>query len=159
VNSSLPVECVIGRRLTERRQTLATAESCSGGLVAHRITNVPGASEYFLGGVVAYGNDAKVNLLGVNPDDIADHGAVSEPVARRMAEGARSRFGADFGIGITGIAGPGGGAAGKPVGLVYIAVADGRTTVAARTVFDGPREAVKEQTAEKALFMLLERLA
>lgn len=136
------------------RQTLATAESCTGGLVAHRLTNVPGASDYFVGGVVAYSNDAKVALLGVDRAALAEHGAVSEVVARQMARGARNRFDADYGVGITGIAGPGGGSETKPVGLVYIAVAGPEEVWAGKFVFSGTREEIKSQAAGAALTAL-----
>jgi PncC family amidohydrolase len=152
------LESDIGRKLIERKATLATAESCSGGLIAHRITNVTGASAYFLGGVVSYSNQAKLDLLGVNATDLNTYGAVSEPVARQMAEGVRGRFGATWGIGVTGIAGPTGGTADKPVGLVYVAVAGPAGTAIRRNLFVGPRESVKEQTAQAALELLAEQL-
>lgn len=139
-------------------RTLAVAESCSGGLIAHRITDVPGASACFAGGVVAYSNEVKQALLGVNREDLDRHGAVSEPVARQMAEGVRGCMGADYGIGVTGIAGPDGGTAEKPVGLVYIAVADGSETVVTRNEFTGDRGQVKSQAADRALTMLGERI-
>ena len=116
--------------LTERRQTLATAESCTGGSIAVRFTALPGASAYFRCGVVAYSNDAKADILGVSADDIARYGAVSEQVARQMAEGARRVAGADYAIATTGIAGPTGGSEEKPVGTVWIAVATPERTVA-----------------------------
>jgi PncC family amidohydrolase len=153
------IERAICARMTALGRTLATAESCTGGLIAHRITNVPGASEVLVGGVVAYSNAVKVALLGVSEADLRAHGAVSEPVARQMAEGVRARLGADVGVGVTGIAGPGGGTAEKPVGLVYIAVANAGGTVAARHVFPGGREDVKRQTADEALNMVLEAIA
>lgn len=153
------IETRIGQRLAATKRSLATAESCSGGLIAHRITNIAGASDYFLGGVVAYSNAVKVALLGVSEADLATYGAVSEPVARQMAEGARARFGTDFGIGVTGIAGPGGGTAEKPVGLVYVAVAGPAGTRVTRNVFPGAREDVKQQTAQHALEILWEQLA
>ncbi|HEX2972716.1 MAG TPA: CinA family protein [Tepidisphaeraceae bacterium] len=152
------IECSIFDRLSVYERTLATAESCTGGLVAHRLTNVPGMSEFFLGGVVAYSNAAKMKFLGVGEADLASHGAVSEPVARQMAEGARAAFNADLGIGITGIAGPGGGTPEKPVGLVFIAVAGPGGSVVKRNVFPGTREQIKDQTAETALRMVLEYL-
>ena len=121
---------VVHKILTERRLTLAAAESCTGGSIAARFTAMPGASAYFLCGVVAYSNDAKVKLLGVDPAEIERHGAVSEQVARRMAEGARRAAGADYAVATTGIAGPAGGSAEKPVGTVWIAVASPERTVA-----------------------------
>jgi len=117
------LEAVAGRLLSEQGQTVAVAESCTGGLISHRFTDVPGSSEYFLGGVVAYSNEAKHSLLGVPEDLLVEHGAVSEPVARAMAEGVRERFNADIGVATTGISGPGGGSEEKPVGLVYVGIA------------------------------------
>ena len=153
-----PIEQVVGQYLNRFGRTLVTAESCSGGLIAHRVTNVSGSSEYFLGGVVAYSNKAKVQLLRVPKADLAAHGAVSEQVARHMAEGVRRRFRADYGIGVTGIAGPQGGTPEKPVGLVFIAVAAPEATAVLRNHFHGTRSAIKEETAERALKMLLEVL-
>ena len=156
-SKTLP-EILVGRHLNRLGRTLATAESWSGGLVAHRITNVPGSSGYFLGGVVAYSNKVKAALLRVPKADLVAHGAVSEQVARHMAEGARTRFGADYAVGVTGIAGPQGGTPEKPVGLVYIAVAAPEATTVLRNQFEGTREEVKEQTAARALEMLIEVL-
>ena len=121
---------VVHKILTERSLTLATAESCTGGSIAARFTAMPGASAYFLCGVVSYSNESKAELLGVDPADIARYGAVSEQVARQMAEGVRRTAGADYGMATTGIAGPSGGSAEKPVGTVWIAVATPRETVA-----------------------------
>lgn len=118
-----PMASVVGRLLGERRCTLAVAESCTGGLIAEQITAVPGASAWFLGGVVAYANSAKQSLLGVPEALLIEHGAVSEPVARAMAEGVRERFGADIGVSTTGISGPAGGTDEKPVGLVHVGIA------------------------------------
>lgn len=117
------LEVVTLRLLRERGERLAVAESCTGGLLAQRITSVAGASDVFLGGIVAYSNAAKNALLGVDDEALATHGAVSEPVARALAEGARERFGADWALATTGISGPGGGSPEKPVGLVYVALA------------------------------------
>ena len=144
--------------LIELRKTIATAESCSGGLIAHRLTNVPGASTPFVGGVVAYSNQVKQALLGVPEELLAAHGAVSEPVARAMAEGVRARLGTDWSVAVTGIAGPGGGSPEKPVGLVYMAVAGPGDTRAVRFQFSGDRESVKSQTAEAALELVWESL-
>lgn len=154
-----PIEAVIGLQLRAKGYGLALAESCTGGLIAHRITNVPGASQYLLGGVVAYSDDAKVTILGVEKQTLDSEGAVSEPVARAMAEGACARFGADLGIGVTGIAGPDGGTPDKPVGRVFIALAvPGDTRVEMQT-FSGDREAIKQQTADRSLELLLEYLS
>ena len=133
---------------------VATAESCTGGLVAYRLTRIPGASGCFPGGVTAYENAIKSRLLGVDPELLRDHGAVSEPTARAMAEGVRTLFQADFGVGVTGIAGPSGGSAARPVGLVYVAVADGQHTRVREFRFSGDRHAIREQTAEAALGLL-----
>jgi len=118
-----PLESVLGAMLRDAGETLAVAESCTGGELAERITRVAGASDYFLGGVVAYANEAKTKLLGVSPALLAEHGAVSEPVVCAMARGVRERLGADFGVATTGISGPGGGSEEKPVGTVFVAVA------------------------------------
>lgn len=132
-------------------QTLALAESCTGGLIGQMITSVPGASEYFLGGVVCYADEAKVDLLGVAGELIEARGAVSEPVAAAMAEGARKAFGADWAIGVTGIAGPAGGSADKPVGLAFIALAGPGGTDVRRHVFPGDRGIVRRRAAFAAL--------
>lgn len=141
--------------LRSRGSTVAVAESCTGGLVAKRLTDHPGSSDVFVGGVVAYANDAKIRHLGVDPGDIARHGAVSETVARAMARGVADRFGADAGIGVTGVAGPDGGTADKPVGTVWYATALGGQVVAKRARFMGDREAVRERSAQAALALLL----
>lgn len=152
------LESFIVRTLTERKQTLALAESCTGGFIANLITNVPGASAIFLGGLVTYSNEAKEKFLGVKQETIAAHGAVSEHVAREMAEGARRNVGADFAIAVTGIAGPGGGTPEKPVGTVHVAVATPTKTVAKR--FNNPydRETFKAVTAQQALDLLRREL-
>jgi nicotinamide-nucleotide amidase len=141
---------------TARKLTLATAESCTGGLLADRLTNVSGSSEYYLGGVVSYAYSAKEALLGVDHDTLMREGAVSEAVARQMAEGARSRLSADVGIGITGVAGPGGGTPDKPVGLVWIGLADSTGSRAVKYQWDGDRLGNKQQSAQAALEMLAE---
>jgi PncC family amidohydrolase len=139
-----------------RGRTVAAAESCTGGLVAHLITEVPGSSGYFRGGVVAYSDDVKRDLLGVPEEALRAHGAVSAQVAVAMAEGVRARVGADLGAGVTGVAGPGGGTDAKPVGLVYIAVAGGRTPVVQRFLWPHDREGNKRASAEAVLRLLLE---
>ena len=148
-----PLEAVVGQLLREHHMTIAVAESCTGGLLASRLTDVPGSSDYVELGVVCYSNTSKTELAGVPAALIAEHGAVSEPVARAMAEGIRTRAGTSIGVGITGIAGPGGGSEQKPVGTVSIAVArDGETRV--RTFqFIGGREMVKFQASQSALNM------
>lgn len=157
--NSIPVpEQFVLKSLSGAGQTLATAESCAGGLIAHRITNVPGASEVFLGGIIAYSNTVKTALLGVPEELLIAHGAVSEPVARAMAEGACRRLGSDWSVAVTGIAGPGGGTPEKPVGLVYVAVHGPRVSEVHRVRFQGDRESIKQQTAEAALRILREYL-
>jgi len=145
------MESVVGGMLRDAGKTLATAESCTGGLIAERLTDVPGSSDYFLGGVVAYGNAAKAQLLGVPADLIAREGAVSEPVVRAMAEGARARFGSDFALATSGISGPGGGTAAKPVGLVWIALAQAGGTHADSFVFSVDRSRHRSLTSQVAL--------
>ncbi len=146
-----PLEAVAGRLLRERGMTLAVAESCTGGLLAERVTHIAGASDYFLGGVVAYANAAKQALLGVPAELLDRHGAVSEPVARAMAEGARERFGADLALATTGVSGPGGGSAEKPVGTVCIALAREGGTHAERFVFPLDRARHRSLTAQIGL--------
>jgi nicotinamide-nucleotide amidase len=148
------LERVIVDRLTERGLKLGLAESCSGGLMAHRITNVPGSSDAFVAGIVSYSNEAKMSLLGVSCELIESHGAVSCEVAKAMASGARKAAGADIGIGITGIAGPGGATPTKPVGLVYIALSAEGVEPSQEYRFIGSRLEVKERSAQAALVML-----
>ena len=152
------LEAVVGAKLKARSQTLAAAESCSGGLIAHRITNVPGSSDYFERGYVTYSNHAKVELLGVDPEALRKFGAVSEIVAIQMAEGARLRAKTDWAISVTGIAGPGGGTAAKPVGLVHMAVAGAGYTKAKEFRFQGTREEIKFRVSQAALNFLRQEL-
>ena len=153
------IEEVVVKRLTDLRKTLALAESCTGGLLANRITNVPGASLVLLGGFVTYSNDSKISCAGVPQDLIAAHGAVSKPVAQAMAEGAAEKTGADFGIGITGIAGPTGGTPDKPAGTVFIAVSErGAETECRREFFPTDRETFKQLASQAALDMLRLRI-
>lgn len=152
------LEGTVVRMLTDRKATLAVAESCTGGLLAHRITNVPGASEVFKGGAITYSNELKLRLTGVKPETLAAHGAVSEATAREMAEGARERFGADYALAITGIAGPGGGSEAKPVGTVFVALAHGGGTEAIRSFNTYDRETFKNVTAQQALELLRRRI-
>ncbi len=146
-------------RLIQDGQTLATAESCTGGLIAHSVTDVPGSSACFLGGIVAYSNEAKMKFLGVAESTLVTHGAVSEDVALEMAAGALSKFGSSWALGVTGIAGPGGGTKEKPVGLVYIGLAGDAISEVARHEFGGTRQAIKQASANAALAMLWRHLA
>jgi nicotinamide-nucleotide amidase len=136
--------------------SVATAESCTGGGVAARLTSVSGSSAYVMGGIVAYSNEAKVALLGVDPEIIATSGAVSEPCAVAMARGARAAFGTTWAVSTTGIAGPTGATPAKPVGLVYLAVAGPVETICEEHVFPGDRAAVTAAATERALAMLVE---
>ena len=140
----------------ERGLTFATAESCTGGLVAARITSVPGASEVFLGGIISYANDVKRDVLGVPQEILEQAGAVSAECAEAMARGVRGRMKADVAVSVTGIAGPGGGTVVKPVGLVYFGVATGRLVFSEKALFSGDREAVRRQASERALVLLVE---
>jgi len=153
------LEAVVIRHLAERRQTLALAESCTGGFISNRLTNVSGASAVFQAGMVTYSNKAKESLLGVQPETLAKHGAVSEPVAREMAEGARARSEADFALAVTGIAGPTGGAPEKPVGTVFIALAGPQGTVVLQRLNSYDRETFKYVTSQQALELLRRTLA
>ena len=153
------LEAVVVTLLKERKETLATAESCTGGLIANQITNVSGASEVFLAGYVTYANSAKSDVLNVDSKLIDKHGAVSEAVARAMAEGAHTRAASTYGLATTGIAGPTGGSDEKPVGTVYIALASGDSeTVAKKFLFPTDRETFKQLAAQAALDLLRRRL-
>lgn len=148
----------LGPYLMGKEWHLATAESCTGGLIAHRITNVPGSSNFFECGFITYSNDAKAEHLGVPEKILIEHGAVSEPCARAMADGVRKTANCELGLSVTGIAGPGGGVPGKPVGTVYMAVSHPSGLICRHFVFEGGRQEVKEQTAEAALTMLREAI-
>ena len=152
------LETAVAALLAARRATLALAESCTGGLVAAKLVAVPGISAHLLEGVVCYADESKVRTAGVPEELIEAHGAVSEPVARAMAEGIRARNRATVGLGVTGIAGPGGGTPEKPVGLVWFAVADAAGTEAAREIFAGDRALIRERAANQALALLRLRL-
>jgi len=152
------MEEVVGLRLAVAGFTLAVAESCTGGLVAQRLTEVPGSSSYFMEGVVTYSNEAKTRLLGVPAELIEEHGAVSAEVAEAMAEGVKERAGTDFGLSVTGVAGPGGGTPGKPVGLVYIALSDDAHTEHRRIMLPGDRHLIRWRSSQAALDLLRRRL-
>lgn len=149
---------VAGRLLREQGATVTTAESCTGGLLGKLFTDVPGASDYFRCGWVAYSNEAKTALLGVKKGVLAEHGAVSEPVVRQMATGARRGAGTDYALAVTGIAGPSGGTPEKPVGLVYLALAAGDGVQVERWVLPGDRDGVRQRSVLVALDMLRRRL-
>ena len=152
------MEEVVGRRLAMTEFTVAVAESCTGGLIAQRLTSVPGSSKYFIEGVVTYSNESKTRLLGVDKKLIKEFGAVSQQVARDMARGVRHRAKTDFGLAVTGVAGPGGGTEEKPVGLVYIALADDAHTEHKKLTIPGDRELVRWRASQAALDMLRRRL-
>jgi len=152
------MEQVVGLKLTVGGFTLGVAESCTGGLVAERLTDVPGSSRYFIEGVVAYSNDAKINTLGVDPELLRRQGAVSAEVAEAMATGIRKRANTDFGLSVTGIAGPDGGSEEKPVGLVYIALADDSHTEHKRLMIPGDRQLVRWRASQAVLDLLRRRL-
>ncbi|MBM2886619.1 CinA family protein [Chromobacterium amazonense] len=149
----------LGALLLGRGESIATAESCTGGLIAAAITDIPGSSAWFSHGVVSYGNQAKQQLLGVQASSLMDHGAVSERVVREMAVGAQTLADADWAVAVSGIAGPDGGSPEKPVGLVWLAIAHpGGQAEAWSCHFGGDREAVRRQTVEEALARLLQRI-
>lgn len=152
------LEYQIGLLLRVCGLKLATAESCTGGLVADRITNIPGSSDYFLGGVVAYDNTVKINLLNVPARLLARYGAVSEETVRAMAEGARSLLGADIAVSVSGVAGPGGGSAEKPVGTTWIGLAAPEGTWARHFCWKGDRMQNKASSADAALQFILDYL-
>ncbi len=150
------LEDVVAGMLTSKRLTIAVAESCTGGLLAQRLTNVPGSSAYFVEGVVAYSNDAKVDVVGVDPGLIETHGAVSAPVAEAMAEGIRARVRTDLGVSITGVAGPSGGTAEKPVGLVFIGLTSSRGVLHRRLAFGSEpgRQGIRHLASQAALNLI-----
>ncbi len=152
------LEAVLVRLLTQRKETLALAESCTGGCIADRLTDVPGASAVLLAGLVTYSNAAKQKFLGVQAETLARHGAVSEPVARQMAEGARQATGADYALSVTGIAGPSGGTPAKPVGTVFIGLAGPFETVVEQQFNPYDRETFKQVTSQQALELLRQKV-
>lgn len=148
----------LGEKLRDRKLTLAVAESCTGGLLGSKITDVAGSSEYFLGGVIAYQNEVKESLLHVPQDVIESHGAVSAQTVEAMAVGCRDLFKCDIAVSITGIAGPGGGSAEKPVGLVYVGLATASGVISHRFQWDGSRTQNKESSVRAAMEMILAAL-
>jgi nicotinamide-nucleotide amidase len=152
------LEAVVGMYLVMKERTVATAESCTGGLLAERLTRTPGSSNFFVGGAVCYSNELKTRLAGVPPVLIEEHGAVSKPVAQALAEGIRRNAKADMGIGITGVAGPSGGTPEKPVGLVFISLADERGTQVREFRFPGDRERIRYWASQAALEIIRRRI-
>jgi len=153
-----PLEHIVGELLRRRGLRLAIAESCTGGLVSHLITNIPGSSTYFMGGVIAYAYEAKVRLLGVSWQTLEKHGAVSQETVLEMAAGVRKALAADIGISVSGIAGPSGGTPEKPVGLTWIGLSTEGGDEAYSYIWEGNRMAVKEKSARQALRMLKDYL-
>ncbi len=152
--SDEPLEVVVGKLLSAHQHTLAVAESCTGGLITHRLTNVPGSSAYLIASVIAYAYQAKVAALGVTWETLDRFGAVSEETVREMARGAREKFSTTLGLAVTGVAGPAGGTPAKPVGLTYIALASADETIIERHIWKGDRLQIKEQTADSALALV-----
>ncbi|MFH1096089.1 MAG: CinA family protein [Candidatus Desantisbacteria bacterium] len=154
------IEMEIGRLLTIKGLTLSIAESCTGGMVCSRITDVPGSSMYFAGGVIVYSNKIKVQMLGVKQETLDTHGAVSAQIAIEMAKGVRERYETNIGLAITGIAGPGGGSMQKPVGLVYLSLEPSTgETICKKCKFIGERGDIRLQSTQVMLEMLLEYLS
>ncbi len=151
-----PIAEIVGKLLVAKQQTIACAESCTGGLLTSMLTDVAGSSAYVMGSVVSYTNSIKERLVGVNPATIAAHTEISAETAGEMAEGIRQLIGTDLGVGITGLAGPGGGTKVRPVGLVYIAVTGDKGTKVRENRFQGNRVEIKQQSAEMALQMIVE---
>ena len=147
----MKLEKVIGDRLREKAWTLSIAESCTGGLICDRITNVPGSSDYFEGGMVTYSNELKARYLGIPLDDIKRHGAVSPQVAKKMAQGVQKAFHTTFGLSTTGVAGPTGGTKRSPIGRVFIGFANGKRTWVRKLDLKGSRREIKKEAAERSL--------
>jgi nicotinamide-nucleotide amidase len=154
-SSDEPLEVRAGRLLRARGLTIALAESCTGGLIAHRLTNVAGSSDYLLGGVVSYSNAAKEKILGVQPGTLESHGAVSEQTALEMARGAQRLFGSSIAVAVTGVAGPGGGTDAKPVGLTYVGMIAPEHERVERFVWARDRAGNKSESADAALSMVI----
>jgi PncC family amidohydrolase len=154
----MPLEVQVGELLRQKKWKLAVAESCTGGLVGHLITNIPGSSDYYLGSVTAYAYEAKERLLGVRHETIVQYGVVSEQTVLEMAQGIRRVLGADVGVSISGIAGPGGGMPGKPVGLVWFGLSTPGGEQAVHYLFHGDRVENKSSAAQTALQLLIDVL-
>jgi nicotinamide-nucleotide amidase len=157
-DKAMKLEKLIGDLLRERGWTLSIAESCTGGLICDRITNVPGSSDYFEGGMVNYSNESKAKLLGIPLDYIRKYGAVSPQVARRMAQGVRKSFNTTFGLSTTGVAGPTGGTKRSPVGRVFIGIASGKRTWVKKLDLKGNRRQIKRKATERSLELFYEIL-
>lgn len=153
------IEARVGRMLVKSKMTIAIAESCTGGLISNRITNIPGSSKYFLIGIVAYSNRIKENVLGVPAHLLQKYGAVSEEVALEMAKRVRLLARADIGVGVTGIAGPAGGTKAKPVGLVYIGLAANKKRIVKKFLFKGSRRQIKLRASQAALNLICAHLS
>ena len=154
-----PLEALVGELLVQRGLTLAVAESCTGGLISHLITNVSGSSSYYLGGITSYANEAKMKLLEVSQETLEAHGAVSAETVLQMARGVRLALSADIGISTSGIAGPTGGSPDKPVGTTWIGFSAREGEEARHFLFHGDRLSIKEQAAQEALKLLVEHLS
>lgn len=155
---SIPKQDMLGKLLKGKGITLAVAESCTGGMIGHLITNVPGSSEYFSGGVIAYANEVKVEVLGVSPATLETFGAVSKETVLEMAKGIRALLNADIGISVSGIAGPDGGTKEKPVGTVWIGLGTPNYDQAKGFLFSGDRESIKQQAALSAMEIAIRHL-
>ena len=153
-----PLESVVGHLLRRQGKTLATAESCTGGYLGKLLTDIPGSSDFYQGGIISYSNDLKIRHLKVSPAALDRWGAVSEPVARQMARGVRNWSGADLGVSVTGIAGPSGGSPEKPVGLVYLGLSDCTETRARKLLLEGDREGIRLEACRIALDWIRRRL-
>jgi nicotinamide-nucleotide amidase len=154
----MKLEKLIGDLLREKGWTVSIAESCTGGLICDRITNISGSSDYFMGGMVNYSNESKVKHLGIPMDYISKYGAVSPQVARRMAQGVRETFNTTFGLSTTGVAGPTGGTKRSPVGRVFIGLTDGRRTWVQREDLKGGRLEIKRKATEKVFQFFYEKV-
>jgi len=154
IGGSPALEEQIGALLRKHEKTISTAESCTGGFISHRITNVPGSSNYYDCGVIAYSNQSKIDILHVNPETLKKFGAVSRQTAIEMAKGIKQASGSDLGLAVTGIAGPGGATPEKPVGLVFVCLASDKSVVCKEFRFKGKREDIKSQASEAALQMI-----
>lgn len=158
MEDSKKLEKEIAELLWKMKLTVSCAESCTGGLISHRLTNIAGASYYFDAGIVSYSNESKIKILGVKLSSLLNYGAVSEEVAKEMAKGVKDITGADIGIAVSGIAGPGGGSEEKPVGLVYIAVDFHGNTQCEKHLLSGEREEIKQKASDMALILLKKML-